>query len=56
MSGLMKTYENVKMNLVGAINLSFDSLDKEIQMILLENQAKDQRIKELEARIKELEK
>ena len=52
MSELRKTYENVKMSLVGAMNLSFDALDKEIQKILVENQAKDQRIKELEEKLK----
>jgi len=49
-------YENMKMNLMGAMNIGFGTLDKEIQRITLESQEKDARIKELEARIKELEK
>jgi len=49
-------YENMKMNLMGAMNIGFGALDKEIQRIMQESQAKDQRIKELEAKLKELEK
>jgi len=49
-------YENMKMNLMGAMNIGFGALDKEIQRIMQESQAKDQRIRELEAKLKELEK
>jgi len=53
---LKQTYENFKMNLVGAMNLGLEALDKEIQKIEFEMQTKDKRIQELEARITELEK
>ena len=46
----------MKMNLMGAMNIGFGALDKEIQRIMQESQAKDQRIRELEAKLKELEK
>lgn len=56
MNELKRNYENFKMALVGSMNLGLEALDKMMERAVTENQAKDQRIKELEARIKELEK
>lgn len=55
MNDLKRNYENFKMALVGTMNLGLETLDRMIAKAVTENQAKDQRIKELEARIKELE-
>jgi len=55
LNDLKRNYENFKMALVGTMNLGLETLDRMIAKAVTENQAKDQRIKELEARIKELE-
>ena len=56
MNELKRNYENFKMALVGSMNLGLETLDKMMARAVAENQAKDQRIKELEAKLKELEK
>ena len=56
MNELKRNYENFKMALVGSMNLGLETLDRMMSRAVAENQAKDQKIKELEARIKELEK
>jgi hypothetical protein len=52
---LKRNYENFKMALVGSMNLGLETLDRMMSRAMAENQAKDQRIKELEAKVKELE-
>ncbi len=56
MKDLQRIYENVKMNLVGGMNLGFEALDREIQKQTMLIQEKDKKIEALEAKIKELEK
>mgnify|MGYP000913442388 FL=1 len=55
MNDLKRNYENFKMALVGSMNLGLETLDRMMSRAMAENQAKDQRIKELEAKVKELE-
>lgn len=56
MNDLKRNYENFKMALVGTMNLGLETLDRMIAKAVTENQAKDQRIKELESKVAELEK
>jgi hypothetical protein len=44
------------MALVGSMNLGLETLDRMMSRAMAENQAKEKRIQELEAKIKELEK
>jgi hypothetical protein len=53
---LKRNYENFKMALVGSMNLGLETLDRMMSRAMAENQAKEKRIQELEAKIKELEK
>jgi len=56
MDELMKIYNNFKMSMVGSLNVGLVALDEAINKIITENQLKDQRIKELESKVAELEK
>lgn len=56
MNELMKIYNNFKMSMVGSLNVGLVALDEAINKIITENQLKDQRIKELESKVAELEK
>jgi hypothetical protein len=56
LNDLKRNYENFKMALVGTMNLGLETLDRMIAKAVTENQAKDQRIKELESKVAELEK
>ena len=56
MEEVKRNYENFKMALVGTMNMGLETLDRMIAKAVTENQAKDQRIKELESKVAELEK
>jgi hypothetical protein len=53
---LKRNYENFKMALVGSMNLGLETLDRMMTKAITESQAKDQRIKELEEKLKEVGK
>ena len=55
MNELKRNYENFKMALVGTMNMGLETLDRMLSKAIAENQSKDKKIQELEARIKELE-
>lgn len=55
MEEVKRNYENFKMALVGTMNMGLETLDRMLSKAIAENQSKDKKIQELEARIKELE-
>jgi len=55
LNDLKRNYENFKMALVGTMNMGLETLDRMLSKATAENQSKDKKIQELEARIKELE-